>query len=187
MKNSFLLKTALVAVLVMCGGKIYSQARSNISFGYGINKPFSSDYQSDKGFMLQGTIALTDQIAIVPAVGYEHLLADRSLYGQQPYRAFYVKSSDLLYLGASAKYHFYKDFFAKAGPILYAAGGNEDIANFGVGGTGGLGYNLNLDKHSSLELSASAFVVNIPPETGNGTTTFASFKVAYAFNFMKLN
>ncbi|MDB5159467.1 MAG: hypothetical protein JWR50_4174 [Mucilaginibacter sp.] len=187
MKNTFLLKIAFAAIFIMFGDKVYSQARSNVGFGYGINKPLSGDYESAKGFVLQGTIAINNKIAIVPAIGYERLAADRSSYYGQPYSANNITGSDLIYLGVSAKYHFYNNFFAKAGPILYAAGGNEDLANAGIGGIGALGYNLDLDKHSTLEFSVSTAVVNIPPQTGNGTTSIASFKVAYAFNFRRMN
>jgi hypothetical protein len=176
--------TIALAILCYASG-VNAQARSNISVGYGINKPYSGDYISGKGFMVQGSIAITDKIAIVPAVGYEHILADKSLRNI-PYRSFYVVSSDIIYIGASAKYYFYKNFFAKAGPIAYAAGGNEDIANIGIGGSGAIGYNLNLDKHSTLELSAGTFIINIPPVTGNGTTSIASFKLAYVFNFRRI-
>jgi hypothetical protein len=184
MKNN-LLKTALTLAMLSSAGKTYSQARSNIGFGYGISRPYSGDYKSARGFMLQGAIALTDKIAIVPVVGYERLLADRDK-PLMPYQSFRVTNIDLLYLGASVKYFFYKDFFVKAGPIIYAAGGNEDLVNLDIGGSGAIGYNLNLDKHSTLEFTAGTFIINLPPVSGNGTTSVASFKIAYIFNFRKL-
>jgi hypothetical protein len=181
----YIYRLTIALAMLFYAININAQARSNIGVGYGMNRPYSADYISGSGFMIQGAIAVTDKIAVVPAVGYEHILADKSLRNI-PNRSYYVVSSDIIYMGASAKYHFYKDFFAKAGPVIYAAGGNEDIANIGIGGSGAIGYNLNLDRHSTLELSAGTMIINIPPVTGNGTTSIASFKIAYAFNFRRL-
>ena len=187
MKNTLVFKITLASIFIMLGDKVYSQARNNIGFGYGINKPLSGDYESAKGFVLQGTIAINNKIAIVPAIGYERLAADKLSYYGQPYNSGNITGSDLIYLGISGRYNLYNNFFAKAGPILYAAGGNEDLSNAGIGGIGALVYNLDLDNHSTLEFSVNTAIVNVPPHAGNGTTSIASFKVAYAFNFRRLN
>ena len=186
MKISLLKIAGFVLFIVSGVSNSYGQARSNLSFGYSINKPYSGDYEFGRGFIFQGTIAISDKLAIVPALGYDHLGIDRS---KNEISGSYTRKSsiDLFYLSASVKYYFYQDFFAKAGPVLFAAGGNEDLANAGLGGAGAVGYNLNLDNHSTLEFTLNTTIIDIPPQTGNGTTAIASFKIAYAFNFRRLN
>lgn len=182
-----LLKTLLITALLSSGIKSYSQSRSSIGFGYGINKPYSGDYKVGKGFQLQGNITISGHWAISPSLGYNRLLSKRQIIYNQPY--YYnnrIDNIDLMCLGALASYSFNNEWFAKAGPIFYVAGGNEDIANLGFGGSAAVGYNLNFTPHSTLELSLSTRIINIPPQTGNGTTAIAGLKVAYVFNFRRL-
>lgn len=186
MKNT-LLKTLLITGLLFSGIKTYSQSRSSVGFGYGIDKPYSGDYKFAKEFQLQGNIAISNQWAVSPAIGYDRLLSNNRIIYSSPYfHSIPIGNSDLMYLGASARYSLNKEWFAKAGPIFYVAGGNEDISNVGIGGSGCVGYNLNFTDHSTLELSLSTEIVNIPAPTGNGTTSVAGFKIAYVFNFRRL-
>lgn len=182
-----LLQTLLIITLLSYGTKTYSQSRSNIGFGYGINKPYSGDYNIGKGFQLQGNITIAGHWAISPSLGYDRLLSKRQLIYNQPY--YYnnrIDNIDLSYLSITARYSLNSEWFAKAGPVFYIAGGNEDIANLGFGGGAAVGYNLNFTPHSTLELSLSINIVNIPPQTGNGTTAIAGLKIAYVFNFRRL-
>jgi len=185
MKNTLL--TLLIAALLSSGIKAYSQSRSSVGFGYGINKPYSGDYKFAKSFQLQGNIAVAEKWAVSPAIGYDRLLSNnRIIYSSPNFHSLPIGNSDLMYLGASARYSLNKEWFAKAGPIFYVIGGNEDVANVGIGGSGCVGYNLNFTDHSTLALSLSTEIVNIPAPTGNGITPVAGLKIAYVFNFMRL-
>jgi hypothetical protein len=186
MKN-IVFKTLLITTLLSSGINAYSQSRSNIGFGYGINKPYSGDYKTGKGLQLQGNITITGKWSLSPSLGYDRLVAKRQIINNSPY--YYstrVDNIDLTCLGVSARYSLNSNWFAKAGPVFYIAGGNEDIANLGFGGSAAVGYNLNFTPHSTLELSLSTEIVNIPPQAGNGTTAIAGLKIAYVFNFRKL-
>ena len=186
MKNA-LLQTILIIAPLSFAINAYSQSRSNIGFGYGINKPYSGDYNTGKGFQLQGNITITGSWSISPSLGYDRLLAKRQIINNSPY--YYsnrIDNIDLTCLGVSARYSLNSNWFAKAGPVFYIAGGNEDIANLGFGGSAAVGYNLNFTPHSTLELSLSTEIINIPPQAGNGTTAIAGLKIAYVFNFRKL-
>ena len=183
MKYKHNLSTLLIIPLIFLSVKSHSQARSGIGFAYGPNKPFSNDYNWGSGFQMLGNIALGDKWAIVPNFGYDRLNSKNRIYYDPANfnyrRAFNI---DLFYLGAMGKYCFNKYVFAKAGPILYAGGGNEDIAALGIGGTASGGVNLILDRHSTIEASLYTTVINIE-SSGNGITPVAGLKFAYVFNF----
>lgn len=187
MKN-IVFKSLLITILLSSGINAYSQSRSNIGFGYGINKPYSGDYNTGKGFQLQGNITVSGSWSISPSLGYDRLLSKRQLLINNPpyYYSNRIDNIDLTCLGVLARYSLNNNWFAKAGPIFYIAGGNEDIANLGFGGSAAVGYNLNFTPHSTFELSLSTGIVNIPPQAGNGTTAIAELKIAYVFNFRKL-
>lgn len=186
MRNSLLPATLLIVTFLISGIKTYSQSRSSVSLGYGINKPYSGNYDAGKGFQLQGNITIAGKWAISPAIGYDHLVSKRRTIYSYPYPYNYLDNIDLIYLGALARYSLNNEWFAKAGPILYAAGGNEDLVNASIGGLATIGYNLNFTNHSTLECSLSTGIVNIPPKAGNGTTAIAGLKIAYVFNFRQL-
>jgi len=143
MKISYLKITGLAFLLVVYSSKIFGQARSSISFGYGVNKPFSYQYNSGNGFKIQGDIALTDKVAISPALSYEGLNSARHIY---PNTSYYDRVDDvtLTLIGASGSYYFTRRLFASLGPALYVAGGNEDIVGLGIGGTFAAGYNMDI-------------------------------------------
>lgn len=187
MKQITWLKSLLIIVLLVSGIKSYSQSRSSLSFGYGINKPYSGDYKFGKGVQLQGNISVAHKWAVSPIIGYDRLLSNvHGIYGPTDYYSNRIDNIDLMYLGISARYTFNNQWFAKAGPLLYAAGANEDLANLDIGGAAAVGYTLNFTNHSTLELSLSTEMVNIPPQAGKGTTPIAGLKIAYMFNFKQL-
>ncbi|MGZ3872125.1 MAG: hypothetical protein ACXVJD_04370 [Mucilaginibacter sp.] len=186
MKYSHLTKLLFFSLIVF-SFKSYSQARSGIGVAYGPNKPFSNDYNWGSGFQLMGNIELSGKWAIVPNLGYDKLDSkQRIYYDPANFNNKRITDIDLFYLGASGKYCFNRLLFAKAGAILYAAGGNEDLADAGIGGNVAGGVNLNLDAHSTIEVSLYTSVINIH-SGGNGITPVAGFKVAYVFNFIGIN
>lgn len=184
MKSSYLSK--LVLIFALSFGVIqlaHSQSKSGIGAAYGLNKPFSSDYGTAGSFQIFGNIAVSSKWAIVPNVGYDKLNSNqRVVYDASGFATKRISNVDMLHLGVSGKYCFNDQWFAKAGATLYAAGGNEDLAGAGIGGSAAAGYNLNLDEHNNLELSINTDVVSIQ-SGGNGVTPMVGFKVAYAFNF----
>jgi hypothetical protein len=186
MKFKFL-KILLIASLVLKSVNSYSQARSSIGISYGPNLPFSNIHQSGSGFQVMGAIAITNKWSIIPNLGYEGLDLKRdytSSFNDQfvnPYN-----SINLFYVGASARYTFNNLFFAKAGPIAYAAGANEDVANFGIGGNLTGGMDLNLDAHNTIQIAAYLSGIYIDKSVGNGVTPYTGLKFAYVFNFSRL-
>jgi hypothetical protein len=183
MKTSYLKTSGLALLFAALGGLAHGQARSNISFGYGVNKPFSNQYDSGKGFIFQGTIPITDKLAISPGIGYEGLNSARLMPASGSYYDR-VSNIDLFNLRATGRYYFLENAFAAIGPIFYAAGGNEDLVGLGIGGGAAAGYDLNLTDHSTLMFTIGADVIDLK-DNHTGTTSVASFKVAYVFNFRK--
>ena len=159
----------------------YSQARSGIGIAYSKNKPYSGDYNFGGGFQVQGDIKLLDKLAIVPNFGFEEVNSKGRIVYEQ-FTTKRISSLDLFYIGASAKYFFNKNFFAKGGAIVFIAGGNEDISGGGIGGTAAAGYSLNLDNHSSLEFSVNTDLIYVK-YSSNGLTPIGGLKIAYIFNF----
>ena len=163
----------------------YGQSRSGIGIAYGANKPLSSDYNFGSGIQLFGDIAIGSKWAITPDLGYDRLNSKgRIYYDAKNLNNRRVSSVDLFHLGLSGKYCFNKEWFVRVGAMFYAGGGNEDIVGAGIGGLAEAGYNLELDKHSTFELSFNTTVINIR-SGGNGVTPIAGLKVAYVFNFKR--
>ena len=185
-KYTYLPKIFLLGILpLLCIQTSYSQSRSGIGIAYGINKPLSNDYNTGGGFQLLGKIAIGNNWAIIPDLGYDHLNSKgRVYYEPANLNNKRISSIDLFHLGQSGRYSFDKQWFANAGAILYVGGGNEDIANAGIGGSAAAGYNLNLDEHSSLELSLNTSIINIQ-YSDNSVTPIVGLKVAYVFNFRR--
>jgi hypothetical protein len=182
MKQTYLLKAIILFSLVITSSRVFSQSATGIGFGYGASRPFSNDYNFGSGFQLFGNLAIADKWEIVPNLGYESIDSKGRVYVVDPYYTKRISNIDLFYIGGSAKYNFNRQFFAKLGPTFYVAGGNEDIAAIGIGGTAAGGYNWDMDEHSTFELSVYTTVINID-SGGNGITPVAGFKVAYVFNF----
>jgi hypothetical protein len=183
MKYTCLTKIILTAILIAFVIPSYSQSRSGIGIAYGVNKPFSNDYNFGSGFQFLGNVAIGNKWAITPDLGYDRLNSKGRIYYDPHYLGNrHISDLDLFHLGISGKYYFNEQWFAKAGATLYAAGGNEDIAGAGIGGSATAGYILNLDEHNNLELSFSTDVIKAD---SNGTVPFAGLKVAYVFNFKR--
>jgi len=158
------------------------QARSGIGFAFDVNKPFSNnDYSVGGGGDIQGSIALSDKWGIVSAIGVENMKGNgRPIYG--PYNSItrHIDDLGLIYTGVFGKYFFNKNFFAKAGAILFVGVG-DDVEAGGIGPSAGVGYSLKADRHSSFEFSLNTDIVYI--EHSPGTIPVASVKLAYIFNF----
>jgi hypothetical protein len=165
------------------GINAFSQARSGIGLAFDVNQPFSNgDYHTGGGGDLQGSIALGDKWAIVPAIGLENMDGNgRPIYGPYGYVTRHIDDVGLIYTGIYGKYFFRNSFFAKAGPVLFVGANDEDIAAGGIGASFGAGYNLKTDRHSSFELSLNTDIVYLADS--NGTIPIASLKLAYMFNF----
>ena len=178
----------VLIVLSLAGvQKSYAQARSSVGLNLMVNKPFADSYRFGTGFALQGTIALGSNWAIAPEVGYDKVNRSKAVYNSPvdgPISLYgNVSSLDLFTFDLAARYYILPSLYAKLGPMLYAAGGNEDLAGLGIGGTAGLGYQLLLDKRNKLEFSLNTDLINVTRSVGNGATPIAGIRIGYAFNF----
>src|ERR1700743_671407 len=163
MRNTFPFKIFLITgFLLICISAAYSQSQSGIGIAYGVNKPFNNDYNLGSGFQLFGNIAAGNKWAIVPDLGYDRINSKlRTYYDPKYLGTRRISNLDLFHLGVSGKYYFSKQWFARAGATLFAAGGNEDIAGAGIGGSAAAGYTLPLDAHNNLELALSTDVITV--------------------------
>lgn len=176
-----------LSLLLLSVQQSYAQARSSIGIRYGVNKPFADTYKFGGGLGLQGTIAIGDKWAIEPSVAYDKInkKADK-LYLPAPYVYYYnVSSIDLVTIDLATRYYIIPNLYAKLGPTLYAASGNEDLINLSIGGNAGVGYQLMLDNRNKLEFTFNTDLIDVGRVVGNGLTPIASIRVAYAFNFKR--
>jgi hypothetical protein len=186
MKITNHVRSLLIVGIIFLGFNSYGQARSGLALGYIINKPFSGDYKSGTGFALNGSIAINNKWTIAPELGYDNIKANnKSYYAPGDYYNSHINSLDLFHIGVTGRYFITDGLFAKAGPIAYVGGGNEDIATLGIGGVAGAGYNLNIDPHNSLELSFSTSLINA--DYNDNQILVAAFKLAYVFNFRRVD
>jgi hypothetical protein len=177
----------------------FSQSRSNIGFRAGINKPYADAYKFGGGAALQINIALSEKWGIEPSIAYDKINGDREtyfypkesielypeLYPEPSVTFIEAESLNLLHFDLTAKYYISPNLFARLGPILYLAGGNEDLSAGGVGGTAAVGYQLKLDVRNKIEFVFNTDLINSGNGRGNGVIPIAGIKVAYAFNFSK--
>ena len=186
MKYNF--NTLLLIPLLFFTLNSYSQSRSSIGISFGYNVPVSNnDYKIGGGGSIQGAIALGDKWAILPSIGIENMNSKgRTIYGPYGYPTGHIQDITLIYIGAAVKYSFDSKLFAKAGAMLYVGAGGDDVAAAGPGGSVAFGYNLDLDRHSSLQLYLNTDVVYVEPISGNGITPVVSLNLAYVFNFRGL-
>jgi len=177
-----MMRLSLVIFITIIIGttSVFGQSRSNIGIGYGLTKPYSSDYNFSSGVFLQGDIALQNKLAISPDIGYNRL-SSKTASDVAPLSSP-IDNANLYHFGISLKYNFTKNIFAKAGPTFYMVQGTEDTIGIGLGGAGEVGYNLNIDKYNTFAFSFNTSVINIT-SFGNGVTPIASLKVAYVINF----
>lgn len=173
----------IITAFTFLSVSVYSQARSGIGIAFDVNKPFSNnDYHFGGGGNIQGSIALSDKWAIVPAIGVENMDGNgRAIYGPYNIATRHIEDIGLIYAGLYGKYFFKKDLFVRAGSMLFVGGDGGGIAAAGIGGSAGAGYSFKADRHSSFELSLNTDIVYI--DNSPGTVPIASLKLAYMFNF----
>ncbi|HTI59259.1 hypothetical protein [Mucilaginibacter sp.] len=174
----------VLTVFTLFSTTAFSQARSGIGFAIYVNKPFSNnDYSIGGGSDIQGSIALSDKWALVPAIGLENMKGSgRAIYdGPDNYATRHIDNIGLIYAGLSGKYFFKNNLFARLGSMLFIGAGSGDISAGGIGGSAGAGYSLKADRHSSFEFSLNTDIVYI--EHSPGTVPIVSLKLAYMFNF----
>lgn len=178
-----LFKALLITVILFITIPSFGQARSGIGFAFDVNQPFSNnDYSIGGGGDIQGSVALSNKWALVPAIGVENMKGNgRPIYG--PYNSVirHIDNIGLIYAGLSGKCFFRNDLFARAGTMLFIGAGSGDISAGGIGGSAGAGYSLKADRHSTFEFSLNTDVVYI--EHSPGTVPILSLKLAYMFNF----
>lgn len=164
-----------------------AQSRSALGFRYGVNKPYSDAYKFGTGGAVQLNLAFNKKWGFDASFNYDRINGDQSTYyspvENETITFSEAKSLDLFHLDLAARYYITPDFFAKLGPTLYFAGGNNDLGGLGVGGTAAIGYQLMLDKRNKLEFVFNTDLINVQRNIGTGTTPIAGLKVAYAFNF----
>lgn len=181
----------MACCLIILGVKSsYSQARSGIGFSYGFNKPFSGDYSAGAGWQLLGSIALSNKLALSPYIGYDNLKGNLRFNTTAPdasggYHQGRIQNVDLINAGVDAKYYLNNCFFVKGGALVYAAGGNEDLINVGLGLSGGAGLSLPVDEHLKFEFTGYSNVVYIQPASGHGITPYVGLRAAIYFDFGK--
>jgi hypothetical protein len=162
-----------------------AQSRSAIGFRYGVNKPYADVYKFGTGGALQVNLAFNRKWGFDASFNYDKINGDHSTYYSpvegRPIVFREAESLNMFHIDLAARYYIIPNFFAKLGPILYFASGNEDLAGLGVGGTAAIGYQLMLDKRNKLEFVFNTDLINV--QNGVGITPIAGLKVAYAFNF----
>jgi hypothetical protein len=175
-------------LLMMVAQNSYSQSRSSLGIRFGINKPYADAYKFGTGAALQVNIAFNSKWGLEPSLGYDRINGNReTLYlSDGPHTFIDAESLNLIHIDLAARYYIIPSFFANLGPVLYFAGGNEDLISGGIGATAAVGYQLMLDNHNNLEFLFNTDLINARNGRGNGITPIAGLKVAYSFNFRRL-
>jgi len=173
-----------IVVFLFTAAIARGQSRSNLGIGIGLNKPFPSDYNTGFSAFFRADIALGVQLGIVPDIGYDRLASKNS----DPLIPEGIRTDNInqYYFRLALKYHFYRNWFISAGPMVYMANGYEDTDGIDLGGSASVGYNLDLDTNSTLIFSFNTDVVDIH-YNGHGNTAIAGLKVAYVINFKRRN
>ena len=196
--NSKILKSHITRA-ILCGLSFFllffldaqpslAQSISSLGIRLGVNKPFADAYKFGTSVALQGNIAINRKWAFEPSIGYDKVHGKSTYFNSSegPILIRNAESLDLIHLDLAVRYYIFPDFFVRLGPTLFTAGGNEDIAGLGIGGTAGFGYQLMLDKRNKLEFVLNTDLIKIERGFGDGLVPIAGFKVAYAFNFSAL-
>jgi len=166
-----------------------AQSSNAIGFRYGVNKPYSDAYKFGTGGAVQANIAFSKKWGFDISFNYDRIRGDQSTFFSPAEKELITlseaKSLNLFHIDLAARYYIVPDLFVKTGPIIYFAGGNEDLGGLGIGGTAAIGYQLMLDKRNKLEFVFNTDLINVQRNIGTGTTPIAGLKVAYAFNFSR--
>jgi len=197
-KKSYITYPALIfTFLFMFAQNSFSQSRSGLGVRFGINKPYADAYSFSSGAAFQVNIAFNRKWGFEPSIGYDRIKGDREtifypeeliklnpeLYPEPSHTFIEAESLQLFHIDLATRYYLTSDLFAKLGPVLYIAGGNEDIVAGGIGGTAAVGYQLMMDNRNKLELVFNTDLINSRNGRGNGVIPIAGLKVAYSFNF----
>jgi hypothetical protein len=179
MKKLFFFTLAVSGFILLSATQSYSQARSSVGIGAGINYPLQSGYHVGRDRVLFANFRTSNKITIMPSIGLESTESDK----KGVYNGYYFvgsgRSVDLFFLNLSAKYYFQKSFFAFGGPAVYLGG--DDLGSAGIGGQFGAGYDWNFDDYSSFELSLRSELLPVYDKT----VPTAALRVAYKFNFSR--
>jgi hypothetical protein len=95
------------------------------------------------------------------------------LYPEPSHTFIEAESLDLLHIDLATRYYITPDLFAKLVPVLYLAGGNEDVVAGGIGGTAAVGYQLMMDNRNKLEFVFNTDLINSRNGRGNGVIPIA--------------
>jgi hypothetical protein len=162
----------------------YSQSRSGLGLRFGINKPYADAYKFGYGAALQMNIALNKKWGVELAVANDRINGDKeTVYLSEPYTFIEAESLSLIHFDLAMRYYITPNLFARLGPVLYIAGGNEDLVAGGIGGTAAVGYQWMMDKRNKLEVVFNTDIIDSGNGRGNGIIPIAGLKVAYSFNF----
>ncbi|KIO75548.1 hypothetical protein TH53_20085 [Pedobacter lusitanus] len=188
--NIILVFNLLLILLLITNVQVsIAQSRSAIGFRFGVNKPYADSYKFGVGGGVQANLAINRKWGFEGSINYDRINGDQSVFyspvEQENISLTEAKSLDLVHLDLAMRYYIIPNFFAKLGPVLYFAGGNDDLSGMGIGGTAALGYQLMLDKRNKLEFVFNTDLINVR-NGGNGITPIAGVRVAYAFNFSGL-
>jgi hypothetical protein len=171
-------------LLMMIAQNAYSQSRSGLGLRFGINKPYADAYKFGYGAALQVNIALNQKWGFEPAVAYDKINGDtETVYLLEPYTFIEAESLDLIHIDLATRYYITPNLFARLGPVIYFASGNEHLVASGIGGTAAVGYQWMIDKRNKLEFVFNTDLINSRNGRGNGVIPIAGLKVAYSFNF----
>jgi len=198
LKKSYTTYPALIfTFFLMIAQNGFSQSRSGLGVRFGINKPYADAYQFGRGAAFQVNFAFNRKWGFELAIGYDRINGDSEtiyypeeliksepeLYPEPSYTFIEAESLDLLHIDLATRYYITPYLFAKLGPVIYFAGGNEDVVAGGIGGTAAVGYQLMMDSRNKLEFVFNTDLINSRNGRGNGVIPIAGLKVAYSFNF----
>jgi hypothetical protein len=157
----------------------YGQVRSSVGFGIGVNHPLQGGYRFGKDWAIQANIRTSKKAALVPAIGIESVEGNN----KGTYNGYYFtgsgRSVNLVFLRLAGKYYFNNNVFGFAGPALYVGG--DDAGSSGIGGSIGVGYDMDLDNLNNLEFT---FRTDVRPVYSK-MVPVAALGIAYKFNFTK--
>jgi hypothetical protein len=157
----------------------HAQARGSIGFGAGPALPLESGYKVGNTWALQASAKLSNKFALTPTLSIERIVSQNKGH----YNGYYFEGSprgiNLLMLSLPVHYYITEGVFAALGPTLFVGG--EDASSSGIGGTGGVGYDLPVDAHNSFELMLHCDRVLVYDHP----VTLLGLRLTYKFNFRR--